>query len=447
MRAGNGVPVGPSAPMAWQTLRWIVRPGAFMRESRARYGDVFSIKLADEGTWVMCADPEGVKQVFTGSPDVLHAGEANAILRPVVGSNSVLLLDGAAHMRQRKLMLPPFHGARMQRYGDVMAEAAEQELARWPVGERVPALPHMQAVTLEVIMRAVFGIEEGERLDRCRAALRGLMGWIAGPWQLAAGFVFGLERISTSNRLGFAETKGHADSVLLDEIARRREESSAGGRDDILSMLLEARHEDGSPMSDEELRDELMTLLVAGHETTASALAWTLELLARHPDVLAQVEEELDEGGDDYLNAVIYESLRLRPILPVVLRHVKQPFELLGRELPVGVKIAPCIFLVHRHPDVYPDPDSFRPERFVDEGPGTYTWFPFGGGIRRCIGASFALFEMNVVLKTMLREARLRPAPGAPPERIRRRAITFAPSRGASIVLERRAPVRERVEA
>jgi cytochrome P450 len=328
----------------------------------------------------------------------------------------------------------------MQRYGELMAEAAEQELARWPIGERVSALPHMQAVTLEVIMRAVFGIEEGERLDRCRTALRELMDWTSDPWRLMVGMVLGLDRIAKSSRIGFADAKAHADSVLVDEIVRRRGEYGVEERDDILSMLLQAWHEDGTPMSDEELRDELMTLLVAGHETTASALAWTLELLARHPEVLAQVEDELEEGGDDYLNAVIYESLRLRPILPVVLRHTKQPFELLGRELPVGVKIAPCIFLVHRHPEVYPDPDSFRPERFLDEGPGTYTWFPFGGGIRRCIGASFALFEMNVVLKTLLREARLRPAPDARPERIRRRAITFAPSRGATVVLERRVP-------
>jgi cytochrome P450 len=416
-----------------------------MRESRDRYGDVFSIKLADEGTWVMCADPEGVRQVFTGSPDALHAGEGNAILRPILGSNSVLLLDGPAHMRQRKLMLPPFHGERMQRYSELMAEAAVGELGRWPIGERVPAHPHTQALTLEVIMRAVFGIEDVERLDRCRAALRELMDWTADRWKFVVGMALGLDRVVEMEWLGFAASKRRADDVLLDEIARRRQDPAATERDDILSMLMQARHEDGSPMSDAELRDELMTLLVAGHETTASALAWTLELLSRHPHVLARLEEELDEGRDDYLDAVIYESLRLRPILPVVLRNVKQPFELLGRELPVGVKIAPCIFLAHRNPDVYPDPDSFRPERFLDEGPGTYTWFPFGGGIRRCIGASFALFEMNVVLKTMLREAQLRPVPGAQPERIKRRAITFAPGGGASVLLERRAPVREPV--
>jgi cytochrome P450 len=445
MQAGNGVPAGPSAPVAWQTLRWIIRPGAFMRECRDRYGDVFSITLVEEGTWVMCADPEGVKQVFTGSPDVLHAGEANDILRPLVGSNSVLLLDGAAHMGQRKLMLPPFHGERMQRYAEVMAEAAEEQLARWPLGERAPALPRMQALTLEVIMRAVFGIDEAARLDRTRAALRELMGWIAGRWRLVVGIALGLDRVESSAVLGFRQAKQRADAVLFEEIARRRDDPDAAQREDILSMLLQARHEDGSAMSDEELRDELMTLLVAGHETTASALAWTLELLSRHPDVLARLEQELDDGSDDYLEAVIYESLRLRPILPIVLRHTKEPFELLGRELPAGVKVAPCIFLVHRNPDIYPDPDSFRPERFLDEGPGTYTWFPFGGGIRRCIGASFALFEMNVVLKTMLRDARLRPAPDARPERIRRRAITFAPERGATVVLERRSPVREPV--
>src|SRR4051794_405028 len=267
MRAGNAVPAGPSAPTAWQTLRWIIRPGAFMRECRERYGDVFSITLADEGTWVMCADPEGVRQVFTGSPDVLHAGEGNAILRPIVGSNSVLLLDGPAHMRQRKLMLPPFHGERMQRYSELMAEAAVGELGRWPIGERVPAHPRTQALTLEVIMRAVFGIEDVERLDRCRAALRGLMDWTADRWKFVVGMALGLDRVVETEWLGFAASKRRADDVLLDEIARRRQDPAATERDDILSMLMQARHEDGSPMSDGELRDELMTLLVAGHET------------------------------------------------------------------------------------------------------------------------------------------------------------------------------------
>src|SRR5436309_13013114 len=230
MRGENGVPAGPRAPMPWQTLRWIVRPGAFMRECRDRYGDVFSINLADEGTWVMVADPEGVQQVFKGSPDVLHAGEGNSILRPIVGSSSVLLLDGPAHMRQRKLMLPPFHGERMQRYGDLMAKAAEQELASWPVGERVPAMPHTQAVTLEVIMRAVFGIEDADRLDRCRTALRELMDWGADRWKFVVGMALGLDRVANTDVLGFARVKSRADEVLLDEIGRRRAEGA--NRDD-----------------------------------------------------------------------------------------------------------------------------------------------------------------------------------------------------------------------
>ncbi len=405
----------------------------FMERCQARYGDIFTLRIAQEGTWVFLAHPDMVKQVFTGDPRLLHAGEANVILLPVLGNHSVLLLDDEHHMAQRKLLLPPFHGERMQRYGEIMREAAEREVAGWPSGNPFELLPRMQAVTLEVIMRAVFGVEEGRRLDKLRDVLGGLMEFTTRRSTMLVAALLGPQRVNRLNLI-----KGElrpVDAVLFDEIRRRREAPDLEERDDILSMLLLARHEDGSPMSDRELRDELMTLLVAGHETTATSLAWAIERLVRHPDKLERLREEARAGGEEYADAVAKETLRLRPVLPIVVRLLKEPMEIGGHHLPAGVSVAPCIHLIHRRPDVYPEPRAFRPERFLDQPPGTYTWIPFGGGVRRCIGASFALFEMRQVLQAIVDRVDLRPADPMG-ERVSRRAITLTPGRGASIVAQ-----------
>ncbi len=409
------LPPGPRLPRPVQTIAWIARTGPFLERCRERYGDVFTVKIAQEGTWVMLADPEHVRQVFTGDPKVFHAGEANAILRPVLGDNSVLLLDEQAHMSQRKLLLPPFHGERMQRYRDVMAEVAEREIAGWPAGEPLPLWPRMQAVTLEVIMRAVFGMEEGAALDRLRSTLRDTLDWTTRPSQMMTLALLGPKRVE---RLPwFRDRFKDVDALIYEEIRARRADPGLGEREDIMSMLLQAQHEDGSPMSDEELRDELMTLLVAGHETTATALAWAIERLVRHPDKLERLREEANAGGDEYADAVAKETLRLRPVIPIVVRRLTEPVEIGGYTLPAGVKAAPCIYLMHRHASVYqPDPAAFRPERFLEQPAGTYTWIPFGGGVRRCIGATFAVFEMKVVLAAI---ARAGAAPGAAGARAR----------------------------
>jgi cytochrome P450 len=423
------LPPGPPYPRPLQTLGWGFRPAPFMERCQRRYGDMFTLKIASEGTWVFVTHPDAVKQVFTGDPRLLHAGEGNKVLMPLLGQNSVLLLDEAPHMRQRKLMLPPFHGDRMQAYRDTMVAVTEAELERWPEGDPVELWPRMQAITLEVIVRTVFGVSEGERLDALRPALRALLDWGSDVRLLMVVAMLGPSRLE--HLRPYTRVRDRADKLLFDEIRERRSAPDLAERDDVLSMLLQARYEDGGRMSDEELRDELMTLLVAGHETTATALSWAIERLVRHPGML----ERLASGDEDYLDAVVKETLRLRPVLPIVARRLTEPMEIGGRELPAGVAVVPCIYLMHRRPDVYPEPRRFRPERFMEQPAGTYTWIPFGGGVRRCLGATFAVFEMKVVLETIATRLRLAPAdPRA--ERITRRLITLVPERGAEVVVK-----------
>ena len=423
------LPPGPRMPRAVQTLGWMSRPGPFMERLRDGYGDAFTLRIQNEGTWVLVSDPAAVKQVFTGDPKLLHAGEANVILRPMLGPSSVLLLDEREHMAQRKLLLPPFHGERMKAYGELMTEVAECEVASWPAGEVMATRPNMQRLTLEIVMRAIFGVSDTAGLERLRGALTAMLDWTMDPSRLALLIFAGPNRIGKLP--AYRRVMGELDAVIYGEIARRRGAADLDARADILSMLLGARHDDGAPMTDRELRDELMTLLVAGHETTATALSWALERLARHPGAWGR----LRGGDEDYVDAVIKETLRLRPVLPIVLRKLKAPMEIGGHELPAGVSVAPCIFLVHRRADVYPEPHAFRPERFLEQPAGTYTWIPFGGGVRRCLGASFALFEMATVLRVVARRcARLEPG-GPVPERIARRSITLVPEHDGRVLV------------
>ena len=425
------LPPGPSWPAAAQTAAWVARPGPFMERARRRYGDVFTVRLAQVGTFVFVADPDLLKTVFTTGHDRLRAGEANVALEPVLGSRSVLLLDGAEHIRQRRLMLPPFHGERLRGYEALIAEIAEEEMRGWPSGGALTLQPRMQAITLEVILRVVFGMDRGPRLVELREQLKRLLYVATKPWALLPPLRRDLGRLSPWTR--FLAVRDAVDSVLFAEIASRRDDPGLAERTDIFSLLLQARDEDGSPLTDRELRDELITLLVAGHETTATGLAWAFERIVRHPGGLERLAA--DEGGREYAEAVVQETLRLRPPLPLVARRVVgEPFLLGEHEIPVGTMIAPCIYLVHRRPDLYPEPYAFRPERFLDRPPETYSWLPFGGGMRRCIGASFAVLEMSTILRTVARALRLEPA-GPGPERITRRAIVFAPARGGEVVV------------
>jgi cytochrome P450 len=431
------LPPGPRQPRALQTLGWWTRPIAFLERCRARYGKRFTLQLLATPPFVMLSDPDEVKEVFTAAPDVLHPGEGARILEPVVGQNSVILLDEGSHLEQRKLMLPAFHGEKMERLSGLMTEVSEREAAGWPRGEPIELHPRLQALTLEVILRAVFGLDPGERLDALRERLTKILAMGATPVSILPF----LQRDygPRSPWAQFVRSREETDALVYELIDERRRED--GERDDILSMLLDARHEDGSPMSAQELRDELMTLLVAGHETTASELAWAFERLSRSPAVLARLKAEIDEDDDDaYLTATIQETLRRRPVLPnAAPRFVKQPVTIGGWTYPAGVCVVANAYLIHHDPAIYPDPYAFSPERFLDQPPGTYTWIPFGGGRRRCLGASFAQLEMKLVLRAVLARNELRVGEGAA-ELSRRRAITLSPRRGATAVLVARQP-------
>jgi cytochrome P450 len=428
------------SPLA-QTLRWSFRPLAFMQECRRLYGDSFSVRfLGFERPMVLISDPAAIKALYTERSHGLPPGR-NIILEPILGSRSLLLQEGAEHLSRRRLMLPAFHGERMRSYEATMTEVIAGEVDSWPLEREFAVHPRMQAVTLEVILRAVFGVSEGPRLDRLRGMLATVLQETAKPTTQLIGLA--------TRRFGghgpWARFEGQlraADELLYAEIAEHRTKPDLAERDDILSMLMLAEFEDGGSMDDTELRDQLMTLLLAGHETTATALAWTFDLVLRHPAVLERLREELAAGEEEYLRATISESLRLRPVVPLAGRRLATELAADGLTLPAGTDVTPAIWLAHTRADVYPDPFAFKPERFLSEPPDTYAWIPFGGGVRRCIGASFAEFEMRVVLREVLTRCDLRKA-SPEPETTARRNITLSPKGGTPVVVSARRPARE----
>jgi cytochrome P450 len=426
------LPPGPSAPVTLQTIGWWTRPTSYLERLRDRYGPRFTMRLLGQPPFVVLSDPEDLRELFTAPPDVLHPGEGARLLEPVVGANSVILLDEAPHLEQRRLLLPAFHGDRMQRLTGLMAELTERELASWPVGEPVALHPRLQRLTLEIILRAVFGLDEGARLEGLRDRLTAILSFGDSPLSLLPA----AQRVLRGRgRFGrFERDRAEVDRELYALMAERRRE--AADRDDVLAMLLGAEHADGSPMTDAEIRDELLTALVAGHETTASSLAFAFEQLARAPEA----QSRLAAGDEAYLEATIDEVLRRRPVLPnPEPRLVKQPVEIGGWTYPEGVVLIGSAYLVHHDPAIYPQPHAFRPERFLTAKPGTYTWIPFGGGRRRCLGASFALLEMRVALRAAAE--RFTVAPAGAPRRPRRRMITLTPGDGGLVRLGRRTGV------
>jgi cytochrome P450 family 135 len=420
-------------PALFQGLRYVRDPLGFLSGFHRRYGDVFTVSFPFFGKIVYVASPQLVKEVFTGSPAVFHAGEANGtVLEPALGPNSVLMLDDEPHLQQRKLLLPPFHGERVQRYGGLIREIARREMETWPVGTPFGLRPHTQRITLAVILRAVFGIEDEARVDRATA----LIDTFSDRVTLITKFP-NLRRdlgpFSPWRR--FLRARKELDAFLYEEIALRRAEANGDERDDVLSLLLRARHDDGSPMGDEELRDELLTVVGAGHETTATALAWAMERLLRTPRVLARLRESVAAGEEDYLDATVKETLRARPVIIDVVRKLTGPARIGGYELPAGSFVLAAIAALHFREDIYPDPHEFRPERFLDRKVDNYAWIPFGGGIRRCVGAAFAEFEMRIVLREFVQRAQLL-APDPEPERVKIRHITLAPGNDTRVVLE-----------
>ena len=428
-----------------QTLRWAFRPLSFMQECRERYGDSFSVRfLGFERPMVMISDPAAIKALYTEREHGLPPGR-NIVLEPILGSRSLLLLEGADHLAHRRVMLPPFHGERMRSYAPIVEEIVDREIDSWPLGEEFAIHPRMQAITLEVILRVVFGVADGARLE----GLRGMLGTVLAETASPSAQLVGLATRRFGGRGPWAKFEGQlkaVDELLYAEIAERRAAGGLEERDDILSALILARFEDGGAMSDTELRDQLMTLLLAGHETTATALAWIFDLLLRHSRELGRLRDSLEAGEEDYLRATISESLRLRPVVPLAGRRLGKELNADGLTLPAGTDVTPAIWLAHTRTDVYPEPFAFRPERFLDEGPDTYAWIPFGGGVRRCLGASFAEFEMRIALREVLGRCELRKASPAP-ERVGRRNITLSPRDGTPVVITARHPAREPVAA
>jgi hypothetical protein len=433
----SNLPPGPRWPKSVQTLAWWNRPLPFFEHCRDRYGKRFTQRLLGQPAFVHLSDPDEIKELFTAPPDVLHPGKGAEILEPTVGRHSVILLDEDPHLEQRRLMLPAFHGERIARLTDVMRDMAEREAASWPTGEPIDLHPRFQALTLEIILLTVFGLDAGPRLDALRSRLALLLEWGSSPMAMLPELQRDLGPGSPGRR--YQRLRSEIDDLVYALIDERRAEG--GERDDVLSMFLEARHADDSPMTHEELRDELMTMLVAGHETTASELAWSFAELVRAPGVLATLTDEVRRGdGDAYLKATVTETLRRRPVLPnAEPRFVVKPTTIGGWEYPTGVSLAANAYLVHHDPELYPRPYAFSPERFVDVKPGTYTFLPFGGGRRRCIGASFATLEMEIVLRAVLERLDVRAGAGEA-EVARRRSITVSPHLGARVVVE---PARE----
>jgi cytochrome P450 family 135 len=437
----EALPPEPSWSPLNQTLRWSFRPLAFMAECRRRYGDAFSVRfLGFRSPMVLLSDPAAIRALYTESANGLPPGR-NLVLEPILGPRSVLLLEGAEHLARRRLMLPPFHGERMLAYEETVRTAVDREIDSWPLGQVFPIHSRMQAITLEVILRAVFGVHEGPRLDRLRERLATVLQETASPRSQMTALM--TRRFSDRGPYArFERQLGEVDELLLAEIGEHRARPDLAERDDILAMLMTAEFEDGGNMDDQELRDQLMTLLLAGHETTATGLAWTFDLLLRHPVALGRLRDSLAAGEEDYLRATISESLRLRPVLPLAGRRLAAPLRVGDLDLPAGTDVTPAIWLVHTREDLYPEPFAFRPERWLDGKPDSYAWIPFGGGVRRCLGATFAEFEMRIVLREVLRRCELRKASPAP-ERTGRRNITLSPKDGTPVILESRAPAPE----
>jgi cytochrome P450 len=444
------LPPGPRSPAVFQTFALMRSGQRWIERVAARHGDLFTLRTWIFGTQVWTSDPELIKQIFTGDPDVLHAGKANNAGKVFTGEKSVLTLDGAPHRRARRLLTPPFHGERMHAYAEAMRTITERVASAWRAGEPFPLLPSLQRITLEVIIANVFGLPDGPRRDLFADRLSALMDAAVSP---AAIFFFvpalqkDLGPLTPWRRL--KAQLDEYEALVYEEIAARRAQPAAERSDDILSLLLEARDEEGQGMPDQEIRDQLATLLAAGHETTASSLAWAFERILGHPEVHERIVAEIDAAVAEgktaaadlaqlpYLDATIKEVLRQRPSVPMVGRRLERPMVLRGYEIPAGAMVTLSIHLTHRRPDLYPDPEVFRPERFLGTKPDPYSYFPFGGGPRRCLGAAFALQEMKIVVGTVLQRGGLRLAkPG--PLRPSPRSLFQAPEGGTEVILSPR---------
>ena len=439
------LPPGPQTPPFLQLSQWIARPLELMETCAQRYGDTFSLRLGRLEPLVFLSNPQAIQEIFTAQPEQFEVGRGNKILQPLLGKQSLIMLDGDRHQRERRLLIPPFHGDRMRAYGKLICDITEQVISQWKLGEAFPVRPSMQQISLRVILHAVFGLDEGQRYQQLQQLLCSWLELTSSPWSSSLLFFRSLQRdLGPWSPWGrFVRQQQQIDKLLYAEIQERREQPDRS-RTDILSLLMSARDEDGKPLTDAELRDELLTLLFAGHETTASALTWALYWIHHLPEVHSRLLQELDTVGDHadisavarlpYLTAVCGETLRIYPVAMLTFgRVVKSPLQIMGYQFDTGTMLAPCVYLTHQREDIYPEPKRFKPERFLERQFSPYEYLPFGGGNRRCIGMAFALFEMKLVLATVLSRYNLAIA-GNRQVRPVRRGVTLAASSGKWLV-------------
>ncbi len=443
------LPEGPPSHPLWQMMQWISQPIQMMNRCGQRYGDRFTLRLGNLGAIVFLSHPQAIQDVFTADPATFDIGQSNRLLIPLLGNTSIILLDGDRHQRQRQLLMPPFHGERMRAYGDLMQQITVAALADWTVGQTRPVRPLIQAISLEVILKAVFGVTDGPRYAALRQLLPHLLDMVGSPLRSSLLFLPNLQQdLGAWSPWGrFLRQRSQLDQLLYSEIAERRQQLDPD-RTDILSLMLAARDEAGQPMTDAELRDELLTLLFVGHETTASAISWALYWIHRDSTVQERLVTELTTQADlwdgktlgrlPYLGAICNETLRIYPIAPITFpRILRAPYSIRGETFPAGAWVAPCVYLTHRRPELYPQPEQFVPERFLERSFSPFEFIPFGGGNRRCLGMAFALFEMKYVLATLLTTAQFQ-LTNASPLRPSRRGVTLAPPDALSLKLEAR---------
>lgn len=435
---GARLPPGPTAPGVLQTLEWMYRPIPFMERCRERYGPIFSIRLGPAGHVFMVAEPTAAKRILTADPDLFRAGDTNGIFKDVVGEHSILVLDGPEHHQHRRILFPVV-GRHAHRYGEMIGQIARGRISAWKAGTEINLLPEMEAISFEVMMRIALGTDgKSEREQDLRTLIPQMMDRCESPFTLIPWFRHELGGISPYARLmRFIEG---IDEILYAIIDEARADPLVQVREDALALLVRATYEDGSPLQDKVVRDELLTLLMAGYETTTAGLTWAFERLLRTPEKLDRLISELEAGETEYLDATVKETLRRRPVIPIAARKALAPIEVGDYLLPTGSVLMVPIYLIHGDPEIHPDPEEFQPERFLGvnlEQSGA--WMPFGGGVRRCLGAGLAQYEMAVVIRTVLEEAQLRPV-GADPEPVARRRFTFSPGREGRVFVESVSP-------
>jgi cytochrome P450 family 135 len=437
----TGLPPGPGPSRTVNMVKWMGKPAQLLESSRKQYGDMWTLRLLGSTVFVFVSDPDLIEPFFTADPYVLRAGAAHQrIGTALLGKGSLLLLDEPDHMEIKDLLSPPFKRDHVERYREGIARVTEEEIESWPLGEPISMLPRMQRIALNVIMTTTFGGTTGADLELLRDRIRNLITWAENPVHM--GHLHLAHRFERGYPKGFIRVRDELNESLYAVIKRYRDDPALDERDDVLALMIRSRREDGSSLSDQQLRDQLVTLMMQGHTSTATALAWALERITRHPEVMEKLRAEAESGDEEkYLYAVVQESLRARPPLPIAgAREVNEPFELGEYEIPKDTLVAACIWLLHQNEKLYPEPEKFRPERFLDPGDTRWTWIPFGGGHRSCIGASLALTQMKIVLKTLALRTRLEP-PEQAPEKAQRRGVGFSPQKGGQVI------VRERVRA